>query len=81
MCSKIGVIDLNRRKECGSSSEDKVKNGVFGATMKVDIANDGPGMDRTPCCCAYHGDLEPKLGTVICGYNDIFPTGLNCSRN
>jgi len=30
------------RKECGSSSEDKVKNGVFGATMKVDIANDGP---------------------------------------
>ena len=35
---------MNPRKECGS--EDKVKDGVFGAMMKVDIANDGPGRDR-----------------------------------
>ena len=35
------MVGLNRRKECGS--DDSVKDGVFGAMMKVDIANDGPG--------------------------------------
>ena len=34
------------RKEYGS--EDKVKDGVFGAMMKVDIANDGPGRRDRP---------------------------------
>ena len=48
--SKLFYEEFLTEMKKAHGSEEKIKNGVFGAMMEVNIVNDGARLDQQ-CCC------------------------------